>query len=987
MVTEGADWWGDSVMGDFSRARKRWVRTVVLVCVSLVGWGLVQPQARALPPYPSPPPDFSHPGSFHNTSWGANDQVYSLTGGQRDREMLVVLPRFSDVANTPGADENWAANRFFGGFPSVANWFNAMSGGDLILTAAAETDGTANNGVVIVNAGTFQSFEGLNDSQRSRRVLELANASVNFATFDDNNDGRIDDLELTVVSVRTGNPIADNPDTPANEANADNCGATRVSEGASYDSKTLTGISVSLNTTLTNLMTLVHEVGHQTTHMRDLYGFGVGAWALSGPTCGPPDTTLFGPNGFEKVHFGWGTPNVVVQDGYYDVANAATGAQPYYILYDPSKGTEDYFVVENRQATPNTYERSVHDSGLAIWRADDSVWESASDTTRPIEIMRPNGSTTPGCNANGICYGGDPADAWNPCDTTSSQRTMSRPWRDGTASRLAVRAIGCSASTIRAYFDVRGPGVLVDSTDAKAAPRRVDVVPTEASPVSFAVMNTGEATDTFDFTVEGLPAGWTASTDRKTLTAGAGSTANITVTPPADAPETTINLNVVGRSTTAAGISSTSPIQLRVVLHETRLEYTGAVSQPWGEGAGFAATVQDADNALAPIAGAEVTFRLQGSADAQEATAITDASGVATANPAITLPPGDYQLSVSVKRLGKHAGAALLTDYTVERRPTAIDYTGDATAEYSDPAAVSAVLTDGISGTPLAGKPIGFALGTQSASATTDATGYAVSSIVVNQPAISTTAGATFAGDTGYLASSDSTAFVIDEEDLNLVYTGDTLVPRGTTPRLAAQATQEDDGSPGNFTLAQVQFDLTPTLSTTPYRFQATANASGAATTPATGLPVDLWKVKPSIPATNGYWEGSGNEVELVHYDERAKVTGLGLLGRDSAGRQTQLTVTGGYSGGRPVGVTEFLSSEGLFVGLHDDWIVRVGNQAIVQAQGNLALNTPATLRLHLADLGPILTRRDWFNATMTSERGTYTSGRVTPTLGDLWIR
>ncbi len=971
----------------FSHATSRWIRAVLLVCFGLIGWGLVQTgAAQALPPYPAPPPDFSHPGSLHTTSWAANDQVYSPVGGQRDREMLVVLPRFSDVANTPGADEAWAANRFFGGYPSVANWFSTMSGGDLLLTAAAETNGTAGNGVVIVDAGTFASFEGLNDSQRSRRVLELANATVNFADFDDNGDNTIDDLELTVVSVRTGNPIADDPATPGNEANADNCGATRVSEGASYDGKTLTRISVSLNTTLTNLMTLVHEVGHQTTHMRDLYGFGVGSWALSGPTCGAPDNLQFGPNGWEKVHFGWGTPNVIVQDGYYDVANAATGAQPYYILYDPSKGTEDYFVVENRQATPNTYEQRVHDSGLAIWRSDDAVWESSSDTVRPIEIMRPNGSTTPGCDANGNCYGGTTTDAWNPCDAATPQRTMERTWRDGTASRLAVRAVGCSGSTVRAYFDVRGPGVLVDSTTAQAAPRVVDVVPTEASPVTFTVMNTGEATDTFDFTVEGLPAGWTASTERKTLGAGAGGTANITVTAPADAAETTISLNVVGRSTTASGISSTSPIQLRVVLHETQLEYTGDLSQPWGEGAGFVATVKDADDGLAPIAGAEVTFRLQRSADAQEVTVTTDSSGVARANPAITLPPGEYRLAVRVKRLGKHQSASTITDYTVERRATAIDYTGATTAEYSDPAAVSAVLTDGIGGTPLAGKPLGFTLGTQSSTGTTDATGSAGSSIVVNQPASTSTAGASFAGDTLYLPSSDSTPFVIDEEDLTLVYTGDTLVARGTTPKLAAQATQEDDGSPGSFPLAQVQFDLTPTLGSTAYRFQAAANSSGAASTPATGLPVDLWKVKPSIPATNGYWEGTGPEVELVYYDERAKVTGLGLFGSDSARHQTQLTVTGSYVHGRPVGVTEFLSSQGLFVGLKEDWIVRVGNQAIVQAQGRLGLSTPATLRLRVADLGLPLTRRDWFEATLTSSRGVYQSGRVVPTIGDLWV-
>lgn len=967
--------------------RSRLARLVVLALLSALVWAGGTGTAHALPPYPSPPPDFSHPGTFHDTPFGANDPVYSPLGGQRDREALVVLPQFTDVPNTPGADEAWAQARVFGGFPSVVDWYRVMSGGDLILSPAAETSGTANNGVVVVNAGTFNSFEGLNDSQRSRRVLELANASVNFANFDDNNDGRIDDLELTVISIRTGRPIADNPDTPANEANADNCGAARVAETASYDGKNVTRLSVSLNTTLTNLITIVHEVGHQTTHMRDPYGFGVGRWAVGGPTCGAPDTQLFGPTGWERVHLGWGSPQVVVQDGYYDIADAATGSQPFYILYDPSKGTEDYFVVENRQRTANSYERGIHDAGLAIWRSDDKVWESSSNDIRPIEIMRPDNSTTGGCDANGVCYSGEPTDAWDPCDSRTSQRTMSRTWRDGTASRIAVRAIGCSGSTIRAYFDVRGPGVLVDATDAKAATRTVDVVPTEANQVSFTVQNTGEATDTFAFTVQGLPAGWTASTATLNLAAGATTTANVTVTPPADAPVTTYDATVSGRSTTASGISSTSPVKLFVKLHSTDLDYTGDSSQPWGEGAGFSALVRDEDNGLAPIAGAQVRFRLSNADGSQEVTAVSDASGVAAANPVLTVPPGEYTLRVDMFRHGKHAAVGLRTDYTVERRATKLSYTGAATAEYSDPAAVSAVLTDAISGTPLAGQPVRFAIGSQSVTATTDATGTAQSSIVLNQPAATTQVESTFAGDPNYLASADSDAFVIDEEDLTLVYTGDTLVARGNTPRLAAQASQEDDGSTGGLQLAQVQFDLRPTLTSAPYRFTATASATGAASTPATGLPVDVWSVTPSVPVANGYWEGAGEAAELVYYDERAAVIGLGVLGSDSERHQTQLTVTGNYLNGRPTGVAEFLSSEGLFTGLRHDWIVRVGKQAIVQSQGGLALEGPATLRLRLADNGLPLLGRDWFEATVTSAEGVYRSGRVTPVLGDLIVR
>ena len=57
------------------------------------------------------------------------------------------------------------------------------------------------------------------------------------------------------------------------------------------------------------------------------------------------------------------------------------------------------------------------------------------------------------------------------------------------------------------YFDVRGPGVLVDLYDLNKN-GAVTITLGEAGLVSFPVMNTGEATDTFNFTATGPPAGW-----------------------------------------------------------------------------------------------------------------------------------------------------------------------------------------------------------------------------------------------------------------------------------------------------------------------------------------------------------------------------------------------------------------------------------------------------------------------------------------------
>lgn len=120
---------------------------------------------------------------------------------------------------------------------------------------------------------------------------------------------------------------------------------------------------------------------------------------------------------------------------------------------------------------------------------------------------------------------------------------------------------------MRAYFDVRGPGVLVDPSQANGQPLVVAVTPKAANPVGFTIMNTGEGTDTFNFTITGLPAGWSASTDIRTLNAGQGAIANVQVSVPANATEQDYTIAAYGQSTTTPTIVTTSTFTLRVTLH------------------------------------------------------------------------------------------------------------------------------------------------------------------------------------------------------------------------------------------------------------------------------------------------------------------------------------------------------------------------------------------------------------------------------------
>ena len=134
-----------------------------------------------------------------------------------------------------------------------------------------------------------------------------------------------------------------------------------------------------------------------------------------------------------------------------------------------------------------------------IWRIDEGVYGSSSENLRPIEIMRPDGTRPNGCNETpGACYPGSPIDAWDPGDTRTPQREMTRTWRNGLDSGVAVRAIPPASAAPRVFFDVRGPGVLVDPP-----PGTILLQPGVAASVAFPVRNTGEATDTFTATLTG----------------------------------------------------------------------------------------------------------------------------------------------------------------------------------------------------------------------------------------------------------------------------------------------------------------------------------------------------------------------------------------------------------------------------------------------------------------------------------------------------
>ncbi len=607
-------------------------RTSLIVCLALIIGALLLPSAPAVAQYPDPPPDFVH---------GSEPlfPLFSPLGGNTDRPLLVLFVEFGDVPTPAGVDEAWIANRFFGPQPSVVDYFTRVSGGRMLLTPVPDTSGIPGNGVVNVLYPTFLDLVTGDPAEEIATALQAAEGLMDFSIYDLDDDGDIDDLELIVSVVRVA--------APSVTGTRENCGAARRPGHSGWpagvthlDGKRIEFLT-SISQDLSNLITVAHEIAHQALELDDLYGFAAGTLALGGITCfdrdadGRSDELWWYPNGFELMHWGWRDPTVVTRDGYRDVLS-----NDLYLLYDYDRGTDDFFLVEQRGGgTATGYERDAADNGLAIWRADESVWGSDVDAVRPIELMRPDGVRLQACRdddfdglededycnpigpmncedppgdldgdgnddddgdgmvdeggpcACGVnddgdvddlgmpivdedgpgpgCYAGSNVDAWDPADTNTPWRAMEREWRDGDPSGLAVRAIdrrGTARS--RAFFDVRGPGILVDARDLRQVLEPWTVEGCQPNGFTFPVRNTddeGEAGDTFDFTVvAGGPLGWSVTTDTQMLAPQVDATATVELTPSATTPSGPYTARARGTSQSDPAIDTLDDFRVRL---------------------------------------------------------------------------------------------------------------------------------------------------------------------------------------------------------------------------------------------------------------------------------------------------------------------------------------------------------------------------------------------------------------------------------------
>ena len=366
--------------------------------------GALPPKLRAEPPAES----------LVGLSEVESPPVSALTLGSRPT--LVLLVQFlNKTARTTAA--SWSA-KFFGPSSSVRDYYNASSYGQFTPTAASESHGTANDGIVgwlTLNYKHPNTGGNIGDANKqiTRDALIAANPYVNFSAYDTNGDKDISPNELLIVVVVAGNEAS------FYSACSPNVWGHVWSIFGNVTAPTLDGVTVggtgydghfgyaqfgemhcatsSPPGQIATIGIMVHEMGHL-LGLPDLYDTdgsseGIGNWSVMAGgvwnrvTRSGDSPALMDP--WSKYFLGWVTPTPVSGSlTNQSIPASATNATIYQFLTgSPSAGGE-YFLLENRQKIG--YDTGLPGAGLLLWHIDES------QTTNENECI-PGGS--PACNA------------------------------------------------------------------------------------------------------------------------------------------------------------------------------------------------------------------------------------------------------------------------------------------------------------------------------------------------------------------------------------------------------------------------------------------------------------------------------------------------------------------------------------------------------------------------------------------------------------
>lgn len=214
--------------------------------------------------------------------------------------------------------------------------------------------------------------------------LVAQKTGYNFAQWDSNGDGQITQDELSVVVIGNNSHAPDgNSRAGANRP----IGSAGMNWAVPGQSVTLRGQIASLDHH-SGFLTIAHELSHS-LRTSDLYGpgqcFSFGLTLLTCTIGFTDDERLtYYMDPWHRMKLGWIAPRIFTlgTGGVATIsASQIASANTPIILYDPARGTNEFFIVEyrnNRVSSGfdhdlNLGNASVPDAGMAVWHVNPSL--------------------------------------------------------------------------------------------------------------------------------------------------------------------------------------------------------------------------------------------------------------------------------------------------------------------------------------------------------------------------------------------------------------------------------------------------------------------------------------------------------------------------------------------------------------------------------------------------------------------------------------
>lgn len=340
------------------------------------------------------------------------EKVFPTTGS---RKLVCILIGFTDLAFTKTQTEfndlfNQINYSVDGAQGSVKDFYLENSYNQFNLTVTVAGPYTASNNMAYYG-GNNSSGDDVNPRALAAEAVTLADGDVNYANFDNDNDGSVDGVYIIFAGY--GEEAGASEDAIWSHA-------WNLSPTLTKDGKNISKYSCSpelrsyTGTGITRIGVICHEFGHvlgspdyyDTNYGTDGQYQGTGSWDLmaNGSWNGESGSCPAHHNIYTKWHYyNWVTPTLLSSSGTYSLNNIEYNKQAYYFT---SNTSGEFFLMENRQQTG--FDTSIPGHGLIIYHVDQNGIDLSSYTinaTHPQYMYPVCASATVNPSGSASSYG------------------------------------------------------------------------------------------------------------------------------------------------------------------------------------------------------------------------------------------------------------------------------------------------------------------------------------------------------------------------------------------------------------------------------------------------------------------------------------------------------------------------------------------------------------------------------------------------------